>query len=99
MPETHEAAGEHMQQEAADTCVGVERHGLDTMILTTVTVGKADPPATPVEDPMGGDGDAMGRAADRVQDVCRVCKGRLGVDAPLCGVELRTKLREVLRRS
>ena len=45
---------------------------------------------------MVGDGDAMGIAADIVQDVCRACKGRLGVDHPLFGIELRTKLREVL---
>ena len=34
MPETHKAAGSHMPQEAADTFVGVERHGLDTLALT-----------------------------------------------------------------
>jgi hypothetical protein len=60
-----------MQQEAADKFVGVERHGLDTIALTTVTVGKADPPIPHVEDPMICDGDAMGIAADIVQDVCR----------------------------
>jgi len=66
MPETHAAAGQHMPEEAADTCVGVERYGLDTIALTTITVGKADPPVMPVEDPMVGDGDAMGIATDIV---------------------------------
>jgi len=55
-----------MPEEAADTCVGVERYGLDTIALTTITVGKADPPVMPVEDPMVGDGDAMGIATDIV---------------------------------
>ena len=55
-----------MQEEAADKFVGVECHGLDTIALTTVTVGKADPPVLPVEDPMVCDGDAMGIAADIV---------------------------------
>jgi hypothetical protein len=96
-PEAHEAAGEHMPEEAADTCVRVERHGLATMVLTTVAVGQTDPPLTHVEDPVVRDGDAMCRAADRGQDVCRACAGRLGVDDPLLGIELSTKRREALR--
>jgi hypothetical protein len=88
-----------MQQEAADKFVSVERHGLDTIALTTVTVGKADPPIPHVEEPMVCDGNPMRIAADIVQDVCRACQGRLGVDDPFFGIELRTKLREVLRSS
>ena len=64
MPDAHEAARQHMQQETPDKFVGVECHGLDTIALTTVPGGKADPPIPHVEDPMVGDGDAMGRAAD-----------------------------------
>ena len=63
MPKTQEATGEHMQQEAADTCVGVERYGLDTIALTPVAVGKADAAVTHVEEPVVRDGDAMRRAA------------------------------------
>ena len=99
MPETPKAAGEPMPQEAAETCVGVACQSLDTMALTTVPVGKADPPIPHVEDPRVGDGDAMGRAADIVQDVGRACQGRLGVDDSCFGVELPPKLREVRRRS
>jgi hypothetical protein len=76
MSETHEAAGQHMQEEAADKFVRVERYSLDTTVLTTITIGKADAPITHVEDPMVGHGDAMGRAADIVQDVCRTCQRR-----------------------
>ena len=36
MPEAHEAAGSHMQQAASDKFLRVERHGLETMVLTTV---------------------------------------------------------------
>ena len=97
MSETHEAAGQHMQEEAADKFVRVERYSLDTIALTTITRGKADAPITHVEDPMVGNGDAMGIAADIVQDVCRTCQGRLGVDDPVFSIELRTKLLEVLR--
>jgi hypothetical protein len=88
-----------MQEEAADKFVGVERHGLDTMALTTMTVGEADPPVTHVEDPVVRDGDAMCRAADIVQDVCRICKGCLGVDHPLFSIELRAKRLEALRNA
>src|SRR5207245_330852 len=34
-------------------------------------------------------------AADIAQDVCRTCKGRLGVDDPHCGTVLTAKLLEV----
>ena len=71
MSETHEAAGQHMQEEAADKFVRVERYSLDTIVLTTITIGKADAPITHVEEPMVGNGDAMGIAADIVQDGCR----------------------------
>jgi hypothetical protein len=97
MPQTHEAAGEDMQQEAADTCVGVERHGLDTIALTPVAGGKADAAVPHVEEPMVRDGDAMRRAADRVQDRRRAGKGRLGVDDPLVRVELIAQLGKALR--
>ena len=78
-----------MQEEAANKFVGVERHSLDTIALTTIPVGKADPPVTHVEEPMIGNGAAMRRAADIVQDVCRACQGRLGIDDPFFGIELR----------
>src|SRR4029453_2266282 len=86
-----------MPQEAADTCVGVERHGLDTIALTPVAVGKAHPAVTHVEEPVVRDGDAMRIAADIVQDVSRAGKGRLGVDDPLFGIELIAKLGKALR--
>ena len=86
-----------MQQEAADTCVGVERHGLATIALTTGAVGEANPPVTPVEEPVVRDGDAMRLAAYIVQDMGRACQGRFGVDDPLFGIELRAKLLEVFR--
>jgi hypothetical protein len=99
MPNTHAAAREPMQQEAPDKFVGVESQGLDAMPLTTVAVGETDPPVTHVEAPVVRDGDAMRITANIVQDVCRTCKGRLGVDDPLCGIELRAQLREALRRA
>src|SRR5919199_1180579 len=86
-----------MQQEAADQCVGAQRHGLDTIALTPVAVGKADAAVTYVEEPVVRDGDAMRIAADIVQDLRWAGKGRLGVDDPLVSVELIAKLCKVLR--
>ena len=97
MPEAHAAAGQPMPQETSDTCVRVACHGLDTIALTTVAGGKAAPPVTHVEHPVVRHGDARRRAADRVQDVCRAGQGRLGVDDPLCGRELRAQLLERCR--
>jgi hypothetical protein len=97
MPDAYETARQHMQQEAPDKFVGVEPHGLDTMTLTTIAIGEADPPVTHVEDPVIRDGDTMRRAADIVQDVGRTCKGGLGIDDPLFGIELRAQLLEACR--
>ena len=97
VPETHEAAGEHMPEEAADTFVGVECHGLSPIALTTVPVGKADPPIADIKDAVIRDGHTMGIAADIVQDMRRACEGCLGVDHPLVGVPLGTERCEVRR--
>src|SRR5712692_6418106 len=88
-----------MQQEAADKFVRVERHGLETIVLTTVAVGKTDPPIAYVEDPVVRDRDAVGIAADIVQDLRRTCKRRLGVDNPLLGIQLGTERCEARRAS
>jgi hypothetical protein len=66
MPETHAAAGEHMQEEAPDTCVRLARHGLEPMALTAIAVGEADPPVPHVEDPVVRARDARRRATDIV---------------------------------
>jgi hypothetical protein len=86
-----------MQQEAADTFVGVECHGLDTIALTPVAVGEADPAGTHVEEPVVRDGDAMRIAAHIGQDVSRASEGRLGIDDPLFGIALIAKLDKALR--
>jgi hypothetical protein len=91
MPDAPEAARQHLHQEAPDKCVGVAPHGLDTIALTPIAVGDADPPVTHVEEPVVRDGDAMCLAADRVQDVGRAGPGGLGVDAPRLGIELIAK--------
>ena len=66
MPETHAAAGEHRQEKAADQCVGVERHGLSPLALTTVPVGQVAPPSADSKEAVVRDGDAMGRAAHQL---------------------------------
>ena len=86
-----------MQQEAADKFVGVERHGLDTIALTPVAVGKADAAVTHVEESVVRNGDTMRIAADIVQDVRRAGKGRFGVDDPLVSIELIAKLCKALQ--
>jgi hypothetical protein len=99
VPETHEAVGQDMQQEAPDKFVSIEPHGLHAIALTTVAVGEADPPVTHVEDPMIGNSNAMRIAADIVQDLSRTGKRCLGVDDPLFGIELCAQLLEALRRA
>ena len=86
-----------MPEEASETCVSVARQGVETIVLTTGTIGKADPPVTPVKEPVVREGDARRRAAARVQDVCRTCNRRLGVDDPRLGRERRAKLLEARR--
>ena len=66
MPETDETVGQHMQEEATDTFVHVERHGLEPIARTAIPIGQADFPVPHVKDPMVRDGDAMGITADIV---------------------------------
>jgi len=91
MPETPEAVGEPRHEEAADPCVGVERHGLRPMALTTVPGGHVDPPIADIKEAVVRDGEAMGRAADIIQDVLRACQGWLGVDPPRFGIQRGTQ--------
>jgi hypothetical protein len=88
MPETHKAVRQHMQQEAADTFVSGERHRLHALALTTMTVGEAHPAVPDLKETVVRDGDAMRVAAYIVQDLCRPCQRRLGIDDPLLAVEL-----------
>jgi len=65
-----------MPEEAAEKCVGVERHGLRPIALTTIPVGKADPPIADSQDAVVRDGHTLGLAADIVQDRRRACERR-----------------------
>src|SRR5262249_39805275 len=91
------AAGYDRPQEAADTCVGVARHGLDTLALTPVAGGEAEAAVTHVEESVVRAGTPMRIAADSVQDGRRASNGRLGVDAPLFGLALSVTLGKGLR--
>ena len=99
MSDAHEAARQHMQQETPEKFGAVKPHSLDTIPLATIAVGEADPPVTHVEESIVRDGDTMRITAEIIQDACRPCKGCLGVDDPLFGIELRAPLLEALRHA
>jgi len=97
MPKTPEAAGDHRPQAAAETCVGVARHGLAPMALTPGAVGQAAAAVTHGEEPGVRDGDARRRAADRVPARRRAGQGRRGGDDPRVRGERSAQLGQALR--
>src|SRR5882724_3900114 len=77
------AIGQHMQQEAADELTRVERHHLGFVAGAVVFPAETNPPVVTIDKPAVGDGNAMGVAAEIVEDLLRPAEGTLGVDHPL----------------
>ena len=85
IPHAVEAAWEHMQQDAPDELRRGQGHGLLMRGARPAVVGVAEPylPVVEVEQPLVGDGDPMGVAADVIEHLIGPGEGRFGVDHPL----------------
>ena len=83
-----QAAGYDMQEETADELVGVQGHGLHTIALASVAVGKVHLAVLDSDEAVVGHGHPMGVAAERVEHVRRACERRFGIDAPRLGIAL-----------
>ena len=79
--------GQHVHEEAAEKLVGVERQRLDLAAVAIVLPPKRDGVGGDVDEPVIGDGDAVGVAREVVEDVGRAAKGRLRIDDPGLPIE------------
>ena len=77
-----EAVGQDVKQEAADELVGIERHHLALVVVTIVLPQEADPSFVQADQATVGDRDAMGIAAEIVQDLFGPAEWALGEDHP-----------------
>ena len=77
-----EAVGQDVKQEAADELVGIERHHLALVVVAVVLTQEADASLVQADQATVGDRDAMGIAAEIVQDLFGHAEWALGEDHP-----------------
>jgi len=85
------AAGKYVEQKAADEFVGIESHG-PLFAGFPVPVEKGHLAIGEVDDPVVGDGNTVGIAAQVFEDGFRGGEGSFGVDVPVLGAELGVEL-------
>src|SRR5881628_1104811 len=83
-----EAGGQDVQQEAADELVGGKRGAL------AVLGGEGDAASIEGDEALVGDADAVGVAAEVVEDLRGAAEGRLAVDDPGLAIEVVLELGE-----
>jgi len=66
--DTHEAIGQDVEEEAADEFVGIERDGLFSIPIFSISIAQDDLAVLDVEDAVVGERDAVGVAAEVVED-------------------------------
>ena len=78
-----EACRERMQQKPLDKDVSGYLQGLESVALSPIAGGKADPSVTDINKAVVRDGYAMGIAAAILQDLLRSGKGPLTCSSPV----------------
>jgi hypothetical protein len=96
MADAHEAAWEHMEQEAPQKLIDVKRHEPPLVVVRGIAPAEGDMIIFKLSQPMIGDGHAMRVAAEIAESVLRSAKGPLSVDDPLFPKGLPQRLREDL---
>ena len=87
IPDADEALREHVHEEATEKLVDVERQRLDLVAVAIVLPPKRDGVGGDVDEPVIGNGHAVGVPREVVQDVGGAAKGRFGVDHPRLTIE------------
>ena len=78
----HEAFGDHVEQEAADEFMGIEGHGLFSVLIFSVPVTEGDLCVVGRENSIIGQRHAVGIAAEIVEDMGGGAKRLLRIDDP-----------------
>jgi hypothetical protein len=79
----HESVRQDVEKEPADELVGGEGHGSGSRMIPVVLVAERDAAVVEGDESVVGDGDAVGIAAEVLEDALRPAEGRLGVDHPV----------------
>src|SRR5260370_35086996 len=79
-----EAFWENVKQEATDELRGSECHGLASTAVAAVLPAKLNRPVIKVEQPVVGDGNAVGVACDVSEHLPRSAEGGFGIHHPIC---------------
>ena len=82
MTHTHEAFGDHVEQETADEFVSIEGHGLFSVLIFSVPVTEGDFSAVGRENSIIGERHAVGVAAEVVEDMDGRSERFFGIDDP-----------------
>ena len=83
MADANQAAGQDVQQEAAQELMGGNGHDLLLAAVGIVSPAEGDAIVFEGHEPMVGDGDAMGVAGQVVENMFGAAEGWLGVDDPV----------------
>ena len=82
VPNALQATGKHMEQESADELLGIKRHDLLTVMVPVILPAEGNLPALGINQPVVGNGDAMGIASKVIQHLPGSAERPLGVDHP-----------------
>ena len=85
--DANEALGQHVEEEAPEEFVGAEGHDPLLAAMGVVLPPETDLAVLEGDQPMVGNGDAMGVTGQVVQNIVRTAKGRLGVNDPVLAEE------------
>lgn len=79
----HEATGKHVEKEPAKELEGVEAHGSLNVLIGVVLVAESDLAVVEGDQPLIGDGDAMGVSGEVLEHLLGTAERGLGVNHPV----------------
>ena len=95
--DAHEAAWQHMEQEAAKELIDRQSHDPLSVAVCGIAPSERDFAISKSKQPVVGDGNAVGVVAEIAQHVFRPTEGRLGIDHPVLAEQHSEPGREGLR--
>ncbi len=94
VPDPHETARKHMQEEATQELLDLQAHDPPLVLVSRITPTEMHPLVCQPYQPMIGDGNAVGVVAQVVESVFRAAEAALGVDDPGLPVALPDQIGE-----
>ena len=88
--DAHEAVGQHMEEEATDELLGVERLGFQPIFVFSIPISEGDLTVFRAQDAVVGDSYSMGVAAQVIEDLLWGSEGFFRIDDPVCVAEPRS---------